>query len=184
MQFVRRIYGENPIHLIILLAALTLTVYTISVMGLESLFNPTVWWQSIAVWFAVAIIAHDLILFPLYALADRVLALRRRRASEDAPKAAATENDARRPALTNYIRMPTLASALLLIVFLPGIIEQGAVAFYAATGLTQEPYLTRWLAITAVLYLTAAVWFAVKTALLKRGSLAHHAETSAEVPQQ
>ena len=52
---------------------MALTAYTISVLGLDDLFNPKVWWQSIAVWFAVAVIAHDLILFPLYALADRLL---------------------------------------------------------------------------------------------------------------
>jgi len=41
------------------------------VLGPQALWNPFVWWQSIAVWFLAAIIAHDLVLFPLYALADR-----------------------------------------------------------------------------------------------------------------
>jgi len=43
-----------------------------------------VWWQSILVWFLGAVVLHDLVLFPLYALADRahtagVHGLRRRR---------------------------------------------------------------------------------------------------------
>ena len=68
-QLAARLYGERLFHLIVVLAAVALGAYAISVLGLRNLFNPTVWWQSIAVWFAVAVIGHDLILFPLYALA-------------------------------------------------------------------------------------------------------------------
>jgi hypothetical protein len=75
------------------------------------------------VWFAVAVIGHDLILFPLYALADRLL--RRPRSSPDDTDGA-PQHPSRRMPLTNYIRMPTLAAGLLLLMFLPGIIEQGA----------------------------------------------------------
>ena len=62
----RRLYGERVLHLIILLAALALAAYAVSVLGLKGLYNPRVWWQSIGVWFAVAVIGHDLVLFPLY----------------------------------------------------------------------------------------------------------------------
>ena len=166
MDLFRRIYGAHVLHLVILVAALALTAYTISVVGIDSLFNPTVWWQSIAVWFAVAIIAHDLILFPLYALADRILTLRRPHRGQ------APEKPSQRPPLTNYVRMPTLASGLLLLLFLPGIIQQGAVTYYTATGLTQAPYLTRWLVVTAIFYVVAALWYAMKVLLLKRNTTA------------
>lgn len=73
------LYGERMFHLIVVLAALALSGYVVVVLGVRNLFNPTVWWQSIAVWFAVAVIAHDLILFPLYTLADRLLARPRHR---------------------------------------------------------------------------------------------------------
>lgn len=162
MTHVRRFYGAHPLHLVVLLAALALTAYTVSVLGIGGLFNREVWWQSIAVWFAVAVIAHDLILFPLYALADRILTLRRPRAAKPS----------HRPPLTNYVRMPTLASGLLLVMFLPGIIQQGAASYYTATGLTQEPYLSRWLAITAVFYLLAALWYVAKLLLAKRDTTA------------
>ena len=69
MTVFKRLYGDHVLHLIVLVAALALGAYTISVLGVDQLFNPRVWWQSIAVWFAVAVIGHDLILFPLYALA-------------------------------------------------------------------------------------------------------------------
>lgn len=158
---VRRLYGENVLHLIVLLGALALGAYTVSVLGVNQLFNPQVWWQSMAVWFAVAVIGHDLILFPLYALAERLLPTRRREPDS-------TEH-ARVP-LTNYVRMPTLATALTFVLFLPGIIEQGAFSYHAATGLTQEPFLNRWLLLTAAFYLTSAACYVVKTLWLARRS--------------
>jgi hypothetical protein len=153
-QLAARLYGERLFHLIVVLAALALGAYAISVLGLRNLFNPTVWWQSIAVWFAVAVIGHDLILFPLYALGDRLLRQSR---------------DGRIP-LTNYLRMPTLAAGLLLLIFLPGIIEQGAPTYQAATGQTQDPYLSRWLLLTAAFYLASALCYAVRTLLGQRRS--------------
>jgi len=161
-QLAARLYGERLFHLIVVLAALALGAYAISVLGLRDLFNRAVWWQSIAVWFAVAVIGHDLILFPVYALGDRLL-----RRSRDAPTdgEGASQHPSRRIPLTNYLRMPTLAAGLLLLIFLPGIIEQGAPTYLAATGQTQAPYLSRWLLLTAAFYLTSALCYAVRTLL-------------------
>ena len=64
-------YGANPLHLLGTIAAWALAGYVVTVLGPQALWNHKVWWQSIAVWFLAAIIAHDLVLFPLYALADR-----------------------------------------------------------------------------------------------------------------
>ena len=64
-------YGAHPLHLLGTIAAWALAGYVVIVLGPQALWNPFVWWQSIAVWFLAAIIAHDLVLFPLYALADR-----------------------------------------------------------------------------------------------------------------
>jgi hypothetical protein len=166
-----RLYGERLFHLIVVLAALALGAYTISVLGVRNLFNPNVWWQSIAVWFAVAVIGHDLILFPIYALGDRLL-----------PRTRSTPKDAeQRPSgrirLTNYVRMPTLAAGLLLVMFLPGIIEQGAPTYQAATGLTQAPYLSRWLLLTAIFYLASALCYAAR-ALLRQHDSAKTAQKS------
>ncbi|HYO02496.1 MAG TPA: hypothetical protein VET27_11720 [Mycobacterium sp.] len=150
----RQLYGEHVLHLIVLLGALALGAYAISVLGFDQLFNPRVWWQSIAVWFAVAVIGHDLILFPLYALAERFLPKERSHAKPA---------NAQRVPLTNYIRLPTMATALTFALFFPGIIEQGAFTYIAATGLTQEPFLQRWLLLTAGFYLTSAVCYVVKS---------------------
>jgi hypothetical protein len=170
-QLAARLYGDRLFHLILVLAALALGAYTVLVLGVGNLFNPVVWWQSIAVWFVVAVIGHDLILFPLYALADRLLLLPRvripRAAAED--RRGEAQHTSRHISLTNYLRIPTLAAGLLLLLFLPGIIEQGAPTFRAATGLTQAHYLSRWLLLTAALYLASALCYVVRTLLRHRG---------------
>ncbi|SPM39825.1 lipoprotein [Mycobacterium numidiamassiliense] len=167
-QLASRLYGDRLFHFVVVLAALALGAYTISVLGVRNLFNPTVWWQSIAVWFVVAVIGHDLILFPLYSLADRLIFAPRR--SPVGYRDSAAENPSRRIPMTNYLRMPTLAAALLLLIFLPGIIEQGAPTYRAATGLTQTPYLSRWLLLTAAFYDAGTVCYAIRTLLRQRGS--------------
>jgi hypothetical protein len=158
LSLVKRLYGENLLHLIVLVGALALVAYTISVLGVQNLFNPKVWWQSIAVWFAVAVIGHDLILFPLYALAERLLPRGRRDAKSANPH---------RVPVTNYVRMPTLATGLTFALFLPGIIQQGAFTYHAATGLTQEPFLARWLLLVAAFYLASAVCYVVKSVMTR-----------------
>ncbi|MBJ7336953.1 hypothetical protein [Mycolicibacterium sp.] len=158
MSFFKRLYGEHLLHLIVLLGALALGAYTVSVLGFDQLFNPTVWWQSIAVWFAVAVIGHDLVLFPLYALAERFLPKGSRDAKQTNPH---------RVPLTNYLRMPTLAAGLTFILFFPGIIEQGAFTYTAATGLTQAPFLQRWLLLVAGFYLTSAVCYVAKSIMTR-----------------
>src|SRR5271163_696966 len=167
-QLASRLYGDRLFHLVVVLAALALGAYTISVLGVRNLFNPTVWWQSIAVWFVVAVIGHDLILFPLYSLADRLLSAPRR--APVGHRLAVATNPSTRIPLTNYLRIPTLAAALLLMMFLPGIIEQGAPTYRAATGLTQTPYLSRWLLLTAAFYDASTVCYAIRTQLRQRRS--------------
>ena len=49
------------------------------------------------------------------------------------------------------------------LLFLPGIIEQGAPTYLAATGQTQEPFLGRWLLLTAALFATSAAVYTVRS---------------------
>ena len=151
----RKLYGAGPFHLLTLIAGFALFGYAVATIGPQQLWNPNPWWQSILVWFAAAVILHDLVLFPLYAAVDRVLALTSRAPAPRAP-------------VVNFIRLPLLASGLLLLVFLPGIIEQGGPAYTAATGLTQEPFLGRWLLLTAVMFGVSAVAYGVRLATVHR----------------
>lgn len=151
-----RCYGSGPGHLLLMLAGFALVVSVVATMKPTSLWNPNSWWQSIAVWFVVAVIAHDLIAFPVYALADRILARSTRRI---APAGLSP---------INYVRLPAMAAALIFLVFLPGIIEQGGPAYEAATGQTQEPFLARWLWLTASFFAVSAVAYGVRVLLVRR----------------
>ena len=113
-----RVYGSHPLHLLTMLSGFALLGYILATFKPATLWNPGSWWQSIVVWFAAAVIAHDLLLFPLYALADRVLSARTGRPGD---RPAATQKCW--PATTFGFR--PWAAGLTLLIFLPGIIEQG-----------------------------------------------------------
>jgi len=152
------VYGSNPLHLLTLIVGFGLFGYVLATVKPVTLWNPNTWWQSILVWFAAAIVAHDLVLFPLYALVDRILVA----GSRIRPRSTVSIS------ALNYIRVPALGAALTLLVFLPGIIEQGAFTYTAATGLTQEPFLGRWLLLSATMFGASAVLYGVRLALSRR----------------
>jgi hypothetical protein len=154
----RAVYGSHPWHLLTVIAGFALFGVVIATIGWRALWNPNVWWQSIAVWFAAAVILHDLVLFPLYALGDRALGLTRR-IPVPVP-------------LRNHLRIPALGAGLTLLMFLPGIIEQGGPAYTAATGQTQEPFLGRWLLLTAAMFTVSAAVYAVRAVTARRGAAA------------
>jgi hypothetical protein len=154
----REIYGSRPLHLLTMLAGFALLGYIVVTAGPATLGKPEgAWWQSMAVWFAAAIIAHDLVLFPIYSLADRFLDIPKRRGRRE-PRVPAR----------NYLRVPALGSGLLLLIFFPDIIRQGAPLYLADTGLTQQPFLGRWLLLTAAMFTTSALIYATRLALAHR----------------
>lgn len=153
---VRTFYGANPLHLLALLGCFALAGYA----ALRTLSEPT--WPVILLWFLGAVIGHDLVLFPLYALADRSLTAGLRAV---APSRGA---GASRIAAVNHLRVPLLGTGLLFLLFFPGIIGQGSQTYLDATGQTQEPYLGRWLLITAAMFLISAVVYAARIALTHR----------------
>ena len=153
----RAVYGSGVLHLLTMQAGLALAGYLVVTAGPSTLWTPEgARWKSIALWFAAAIIFHDLVLFPVYALADRLLdtAIRGRRETAAAAR--------------NYLRVPALGSGLILLIFLPDIIRQGATKYFEDTGLSQEPFLSRWLMLTAVLFAASAVVFVIRAGSARR----------------
>jgi hypothetical protein len=138
-------YGEHPLHLLAVLACLALAGYA----ALGVLANPV--WPRMLIWFGAAIVAHDLVVFPLYAAADRLL------------------NRVRPGPGVNYLRVPLLGVALTFLLFFPGIIRQGAGAYRAATGLTQEPFLARWLLLCAAMFAGSLLVYAVRSVIRRLG---------------
>ena len=151
------IYGSHPLHLLTMVSGFALLGYIVATFKPATLWNPGSWWQSIGVWFAAAIVGHDLLLFPLYALADRVVSTRTNRRPGH-PKVLAR----------NYIRVPAMGAGLTLLIFLPGIIRQGGATYQAATGQTQQPFLGRWLLLTAAMFGISAVVYATRLAAARR----------------
>lgn len=153
----RDIYGSNPVHLLTMVAGFGLLGYLIVTARPTTLWKPEgTWWKSMALWFAAAIIFHDLILFPIYSLADRLL---------DGPR-----NRRRQPQVSarNHLRVPALGSGLILLIFLPDIIKQGATKYFEDTGLTQEPFLGRWLMLSAIMFGASALIYVVRIVAANR----------------
>jgi len=157
---VRRWYGAHPLHLLALLAAFTLAGYAVRAVVTAGQ------WRGFAVWFVVAIVAHDLLLFPLYSLAD----LSVRRLLPPSPPGPPG------PPVINYLRIPVAFSLLLLVVWFPLILGLSAGTYHRASGLTAQPYLWRWLAVTGALFLASAASYAVA---LRRASARGRARKAA-----
>jgi hypothetical protein len=132
-------YGAHPLHLLVLLSCLALAGYA----ALGVLVDPA--WPTILFWFLAAVVAHDLVVFPLYAAADR--ALTRVRPG---------------PGI-NYLRVPLLGVGLTFLLFFPGIVRQGAISYQVATGLTQQPYLARWLLLCAAMFGVSLLVYLART---------------------
>lgn len=158
MQRFARIYGAHPLHLLAMVACFALWGSVILVAGPQTFFITEVWWQSIAVWFVGGAILHDLVLFPLYAVADWSLRTGLR-ASTGSTLVRITDV----PAI-NYVRLPVLGTGLTFLMFFPGIIEQGANFYVNATGLTQEPFLSRWLLLVGAMFGTSAMAYVLRVA--------------------
>jgi hypothetical protein len=140
----RRAYGAGPLHLFALVASLALAGYA-AVAWLE------LGVMSILRWLILALVAHDLILVPLYTLLERIaFGGDRRRA-----RAAA----ARLPS-GPFIKVPAMLSGLLALVFAPEILSLGT-SYRALTGLGEGVYLERWLAATGVMFLLSGLAYAL-----------------------
>jgi len=154
LERIRKLYGSHPLHLLTMAAGFALVGYILVTFKLAMLWNPQAWWQSIAVWLAAAVIVHDLVLFPLYAFFDRLLGIAtglRRRSRRRL-----------RVSARNHLRVPVLGSGLSLLMFFPGIVQQGAATYSGATGQTQQPFLGRWLLLTTALFTASALVYAVR----------------------
>jgi hypothetical protein len=153
---IRHWYGANPLHLLALLAAFALAGYAVHAVIAAGQF------RGFAIWFAVAIIGHDLLLFPLYSLADlsvqRLLPWKRR----PAPPSLRGPGQVPGPPVINYVRIPVAFSLLLLLAFFPLILGLSEPEYHRASGLTTQPYLWRWLAVTGVLFAGSAVIYALR----------------------
>jgi hypothetical protein len=154
-------YRSGPLHLL----GMVVTAAVAGYAGVRLLAaNPV----GIALWFAGAVVLHDLVLFPAYALADAALrrVARRRRPVPPAGARAVRSMPTRVPWL-NHVRVPVLLSGLLLLVWFPlvlGLVDGRP----ALTGQPEVPYLRRWLLVTAALFAISALAYGLRMLSARR----------------
>lgn len=141
-------YGASPFHLLVAIASLAISAWALA-QAFDVLATP----GRFLIWLLGAIVAHDLILLPLYAALGRLAS--GGLAGGDAPSRL-------RIAALNHLRVPVLLAGLMLLVWFPVILQSAPGTFTSASGLSPEIYLERWLALSAVLLLGSALLFALR----------------------
>jgi hypothetical protein len=141
----RERYGDGPLHLLSVLASFSIATYAF----IELADQPGS--LSFAVWFAGAIIAHDLIAFPLYSTLGLLAGK------------AATAAGGRGVRALNYVRVPALLSALLLVVWFPLIFGFSEGAYEGASGLDGGRFLAQWLLVSGGLFALSGAVYAVRS---------------------
>lgn len=139
MTGLRQRYGGGPGHLLATVASLAIA--GAAVVG---------WFQSpsdlerVLIWFVASILLHDLLLLPLYTLADRLT-------MGFLPVRAAV-----------YVRAPALISLLVLATVFPTVLGYGARSARRLGDIAQHGYLTRWLLLTGALFALSGLAYALR----------------------
>ena len=153
MKRFRAHYGAQPLHLLAVLVS-----FAIIAAGFAKLFAPGSDTRGVLEWLAGCTVAFELVLLPLAWALDRIAfgpASRRRRRPTRGPSRA-------------YVRIPAMLSGLLLLVFLPLILDLGGSTYRATTGSTPHVYLARWLIATGCMFAISALLYAASAARTSR----------------
>ncbi len=136
-------YGDRPLHLIAVVIAFSIAGYAFTriVASPEPL--------SFVIYFGGAVVAHDLVVFPIYS-ALHLLAGRAGGAISLSRKT------------INYVRVPAILSAFAFVVWFPLILSLSTERYVADEGHTPPSYLGRWLGLTAALFLISGIAYALK----------------------
>ncbi len=107
---------------------------------------------NVVVWLIGAVLLHDAVLWPLYTIGLSPL--------------------------SNYLRVPLGLSLLLGLVFIGTISGKGGNAYRNASGQTYDGYVTRWLVVSAALFVISAIVYFVR----RRRTLAAPSAVSSTEP--
>ena len=134
-------YGASPLHLVGHLLALALMVYALSRV-LDPRFSRGL---NVLVWLVGGAILHDLVLVPGYSALDAAAQrVTRPRASRAVPA-------------INHLRFPAAISGAMLLVYFPLILTRADSNYVRSTGHHVTGFATRWLTITAGLFLASGL---------------------------
>lgn len=148
MRWWRRHYGAGPWHLLGLLVCFAVAAYAVTRVFAQG------GWQAILTWFGICVFLHDGVGWPIYASADRVLTRRARLGAARGGTGAA---------YVNHVRVPTVISGLLLVMFAPMIFRLSG-AFEGITGFSEDVYLWNWVLVSGTLFGASAALFLLRLA--------------------
>ncbi len=138
-------YGSGLAHLIALTLGGLIGVYA----GIKLVAADP---RGVVIWLVGGALVHDLVLVPAYTGLDRLAR---------SPLGAV-------PAWYDHVRVPTMLSGLLLLVFFPLIARLPAAKFAGATGTSIDVYLGRYLALVAAMFALSGVAWIARVALRSR----------------
>jgi hypothetical protein len=145
LSWFRRRYGDGPAHLLLTTACLAFGGYLVRTVV------PAANSVRILIWIGVAAAVHDLVLWPLYVILDRALTALHRRGAPAVPEVP----------WINHVRAPVVLSSVALLISFPLVLRHSEPAYHTATGLSEHPYLGRWLWLTGCAFgLSAALYVA------------------------
>jgi hypothetical protein len=156
IAFVRRRYGASPLHLVGHVLAIAIAVYAVSRV-LQPRYSRGL---NYLVWLLGGAVVHDFVLAPTLALLDRLV--------RALPRSA-----------INHVRFPAVVSGAMLLVYWPLILVRADGNHVRATGQHVEGFATRWLLITAGLFLTSAIVYAARAAARGRAARRPHGPAGA-----
>lgn len=144
-----RIPVGSPLPLLLLVCSFAVAAYA----GVRLLADD---WFGVALWLVGAALLHDLVLLPLYGVADRAVVRGLGAAGHRA--------------WVMYVRVPAALSGLLLLVWFPLISGMVDRRYRSATGLSPDGFPVRWLLITAVLFGGSALLLALRLPRVRRAA--------------
>lgn len=147
----RRFYGANPLHLLAHIGVFLIAGWAIGqILGAGFVIN----WIA---WFIGAALLHDLVLVPMYSLMDRGLTAA---AGSRRARSASPDDGFKLPSPINYVRVPAVVSAILLLVYFPLILGYSSKNYRHDTGHSLAGYTRNWLLICAGVFLASALVYA------------------------
>jgi hypothetical protein len=152
VTWLRRHYGAGPLHLLSFVAAFAFAGYVATRIVSEGGL------VQVGAWFVFCIVAHDLIGWPLYALADRKAIRLAHRHPERLP----------RVPWINHLRVPTVIAGVLLLISFPLVLRLTNASYEGYVGYSESVYLGNWLLVTGILFAGSAVIYAVRVGRARR----------------
>lgn len=151
----RRHYGAGPVHLVLSAACLAFAGYLVWVV------LPAPNSARILIWLALAAGVHDIVLWPVYTVFDRAITRARGR-------------ERSQPAVpwVNHVRVPVVLCAVMLLISFPLVLRHSEPAYHTASGLTEQPYLGRWLVLSGAAFGASALLYLVRLLVSKQRRVA------------